>query len=309
MNLPNNSNTKINRCCPVCGSDLSQSHLFASENIDQHKISGLSYASRKPPELMSHWLVSCKECDLVYAPNPPSIEDLANAYHQADYDSSQEAIDAANSYLKACLPVIRQIPELGSALEIGSGTGIFLELLEGVGFERLVGVEPSQSAIDMASPKTRGWIEHGIFDEKNFVPQSFDLICCFMTLEHVADPMQMAKSVYRLLKPGGAFVSVTHDYRSFINRMLGMRSPIIDIEHLQLFSEKSIREMFIRAGYQNISTTSFINSYSIKYWLRLSPLPKSLKSFVDQFLKVSKLDNLHLGINVGNRFSCGYKRQ
>lgn len=308
MNFLNSSSTRISRKCPVCDSDSTKSRLFAEENIDQQKISGLSFASRKPPELMSHRLVSCKVCDLVYAPNPPSVEELANAYHSADYDSSEEAMDAANSYLKASRSVIEKLPELNCALEIGTGSGIFLELLENAGFKKLVGVEPSKSAIDVASPTTRAWIQHGIFEEKNFQPESFDFICCFMTLEHVQDPMELSKSVLRLLKPGGAFVTVTHDYKSLVNRLLGMRSPIIDIEHVQLFSRKSIQEMFVRAGYINVSTRSFANNYSLKYWLRLSPLPKSVKKFLDQLLNISGLKKIHLSVNVGNQFSVGFKK-
>ena len=160
MNFSYSSSTRISRKCPVCDSDSTNSRFFAEENIDQQKISGLSFASRKPPELMSHRLVCCKVCELVYAPNPPSVEELANAYHSADYDSSEEAIDAANSYLKASRLIIEKLPKLDCALEIGTGSGIFLEFLENAGFKRLVGVEPSKSAIDVASPGTRAWIQH-----------------------------------------------------------------------------------------------------------------------------------------------------
>lgn len=307
MNSPNTQSSKISRKCPVCGSDSTNSHLFAKENIDQEKISGLSFASRKPPELMSHRLVCCNACDLVYAPTPPSVQELASAYHSADYDSSEEANDAANSYLKASLPVIHQLPQLGAALEIGTGTGIFLELLEKAGFQKLVGVEPSKAAIDAAPPETQAWIQHGIFEEKNFQAESFDFVCCFMTLEHVQDPMELTQSVLKLLKPGGAFVSVTHDYRSFVNKALGMRSPIIDIEHMQLFSKKSIQEMFVRAGYQDVSATSFVNSYSLQYWLRLSPLPKVMKVPIGKLFSLLGLNKQHLPVNVGNTFTVGYK--
>lgn len=302
------AHSKISRACPVCGASEDRSQLFAKENIDQEKISALSFASRKPPELMSHRLVCCNDCDLVYAPTPPSVEELASAYHSADYDSSEEAMDAAKAYLNASLPVIQKLPQLGRALEIGTGTGVFLELLAKAGFQTLVGVEPSKAAIDAAPLATQAWIQHGIFEEKNFQPESFDFICCFMTLEHVQDPMALTQSVYRLLKKGGAFVSVTHDYRSFVNRVLGMRSPIIDIEHMQLFSKKSTEEMFVRAGYKNVVASSFMNSYSLQYWLRLSPLPKAVKVPIEKLLSLLGFNGLHLSVNVGNTFAVGYKK-
>jgi SAM-dependent methyltransferase len=100
------------------------------------------------------------------------------------------------------------------------------------GFSELVGVEPSTAAIAAAPENRRQWIREGIFREADFSPSSFDLICCFMTMEHVPDPKVISDAAFRLLKPGGAFVTVTHDYRATVNRVLGKRSPIIDIDHM-----------------------------------------------------------------------------
>ena len=40
----------------------------------------------------------CKNCDLVYVSNPPDKLKLAEAYHTANYDSAEEAQDAAKTY-------------------------------------------------------------------------------------------------------------------------------------------------------------------------------------------------------------------
>lgn len=40
-------------------------------------------------------------------------------------------------------------------------------------------------------------------------------------------------------KEGSIAYLVCYDYRSFVNKILGMKSPIYDIEHLQLFSKKA----------------------------------------------------------------------
>jgi len=78
---------------------------------------------------MCHRLVQCKHCDLVYADQPPDERELAHAYHTADYDSSEEAGDAALAYIHALRPVLAKLVRGTSALEIGTGTGIFLEYL------------------------------------------------------------------------------------------------------------------------------------------------------------------------------------
>ena len=296
------------RACPVCHTGAEKARLFLEGNIDPGRLTASSFASRKEPEYMCHRLVQCPTCDLVYVDQPPAQDELAHAYHAATYDSSEEAKDAAAAYLSAMLPTIQALPRRRSALEIGTGTGIFLEHLERAGFSELCGVEPSSAAIAAAPPSRRAWIRQEMFDEHNFAPESFDLICCFMTLEHVPDPGLVARGALRLLRTGGAFVTVTHDYRSWINRLLGRRSPIIDIEHMQMFSEPSVRYLFESSGYADITSQRLVNSYSLDYWLRLTPLPPLLKRGMRNLLSAVRMYHCRLGIDVGNRITSGFKR-
>jgi len=296
------------RSCPVCHTGSEKAKLFVEQNIDPAKLSGFSFSSRKEPEFMCHRLVQCPNCDLVYVDMPPGEDELAHAYHVADYDSSEEANDAAAAYLRAIQPALGKLARHQSALEIGTGTGIFLERLSQAGFTQLVGVEPSSAAIAAAPEHRREWIREGIFEESDFHPGSFDLICCFMTMEHVHDPEVVARSAFRLLRPGGAFVTVTHDYRGMVNRLLGKRSPIIDIEHMQLFSPASVRYLFESAEYTDVSVRAFVNTYSLRYWMRLAPLPRGIKSGLSGLMGAVGLDNVKLGVNVGNLITTGYKR-
>ena len=296
------------RPCPVCHTGSEKAKLFIEKNIDSAKLSGFSFASRKEPEYMCHQLVQCTNCGLVYADQPPGEDELAHAYHVAEYDSSEEANDAAASYVRAIKPTLAALARRQSALEIGTGTGIFLECLSREGFTKLVGVEPSSAAIAAAPEYRRAWIREGMFDEKDFAPESFDLICCFMTMEHVRDPNIIAHSALRLLRPGGAFVTVTHDYRSPVNRLLGKRSPIIDIEHMQLFSDRSIRYLFESAGYVDVTVNAFVNTYSLRYWMRLAPLPRGIKSAMSSLMASMGADKIKLGMNVGNLIAAGFKR-
>lgn len=299
MNIP--------RPCPVCHAGADQASLFLENSIDPAKLSGFSFSSRKAPEYMSHRLVQCAVCDLVYADQPPDADELARAYHQADYDSSEEANDAAAAYTLAAQPALKQMKARQRALEIGTGTGIFLDCLKSEGFTELVGVEPSSAAIKAAPEHRRTWIREGVFEEADFQPESFDLVCCFMTLEHVRDPRVIAEAALRLLRPGGVFVAVTHDYRSPVNRLLGKRSPIIDIEHMQLFSAPSVRQLLEGSGYEKVTVNAFVNRYRLAYWFRLAPLPAGFKSGITRILRMLGIDRIRLGMNVGNLFVAGFK--
>ena len=278
-------------------------------NIDLTRISNFSFASRKEPEFMCHQLLRCTTCDLVYVDQPPPASELASAYHTAEYDSSEEALDAALAYISAIRPTLNILKQHYDALEIGAGTGIFLGQLADQGFVNLIGIEPSAAAISAAPEKTRAWLHEGIFCETDYQPNSFDLICCFMTMEHVPDPTIIASACHRLLRPGGAFVTVTHDYRSAVNRILGRRSPIIDIEHMQLFSPTSIEQLFVRTGFSDVTVNRFVNTYALRYWLRLMPLPRLLKRIVGSCLAIVRLDKIKISMNVGNMITAGIKQK
>ncbi|MCE4567103.1 class I SAM-dependent methyltransferase [Caballeronia sp. CLC5] len=297
---------RMERTCPVCRASASDADAFLDERVDPSTLDSFSFASRKEPEFFNYRMVRCRKCDVVYVDRPPSQQALAQAYHEADFDSVEEANDAATAYLRELAPALRRV-ERNSALEIGTGTGVLLEGLVERGFARVVGIEPSPAAIAAAPANRRAWIREGIFQEHDYEPASFDLVCCFMTLEHVREPLEIAESVLRLLKPGGAFVTVTHDYRSAVNRLLGRRSPIIDIEHMQLFSQSSIAALLGNAGYVDVAVKPFVNRYAISYWTRLLPLNSAMKQGAMRLLSSSGLGRLKASFNVGNTVAVGYR--
>jgi SAM-dependent methyltransferase len=184
---------------------------------------------------------------------------------------------------------------------------VFLSCLREAGFKEVIGVEPSPAAIEDAKPDIRSAIREGVFTEADFEPFSFDLICCFQTLEHIPDPRAFVEASRRLLRPGGMLVVITHDYKALINRALGRRSPIIDIEHLQLFCKPSLSYLMKEGGLKIITIKSIVNRYPISYWLRLAPLPTVAKGAVEWFLNVSGANRIRLAVNVGNLMTVARK--
>ena len=308
-NMPHHDSfVRETRACPICRDPAVPTTPHFADSIRQEDVTTSSFASRKLPEYMSHAMVRCCGCDLVYVDCPPSQEALAENYHDADYDSAEEAEHAADSYAKAIAPVLSRLQgRMNDALEIGTGTAVFLSRLKDAGFANVVGVEPSIAAINAALPERKPWIREGIFVEEDFTPESFDLITCFMTLEHVREPGDLVGSALRLLRPGGAFVGVTHDYRSLVNRALGVRSPIVDIEHMQLFSAASSCALLATRGYADVKAKAFANAYRPSYWMRLVPLPAGLKQGTINAIKGTPLDAARIPFNVGNTMSWGFK--
>jgi SAM-dependent methyltransferase len=285
------------RTCPVCRS-AEQGPIFVEQSTHLGELDGYAYASRKMPEFLSLRLVNCPSCNVVYAPELPNPDDIRRGYADAEFDSALEAAAAARSYWDALSSALEDPPR-GPAIEVGSGTGAFLEHLAAAGFSPVIGVEPSVAAIAAASPDAKTMLRLGTF-ETGFPLDYFVLFACFQTLEHLIEPAELVASAFRLLRPGARIALVAHNRMAWVNRRLGRRSPIIDIEHLQLFCPRSIRTLLDRAGFADVKVLPLRNTYPLRYWIRLLPLPRAFKNTIIAGLSGLRLDRLPVTLAVGN---------
>jgi SAM-dependent methyltransferase len=296
----------VTRLCPVCCS-ADQSHIFAEADFDPAAWDEYAFASRKTPEYMHYRLISCPRCDLLYASPLPGLEMLAQAYMDAAYDAGVESEYASKTYAGFLPAIMRRLPDLGGALDIGTGDGAFLAQLLARGFECVVGVEPSKAAMSAAIGSVKPFIRHGLFRVEDFREESFSLVTCFQTVEHLYDPLKLCRDVFALLKPGGALFLICHNRRSCSALFLGLKSPIFDTEHLQLFSHSSAFFLLDKAGFKNIGIMPVLNKYPLHYWLKLSPLPLKLKQEALARRRRRHFGNLSISLPAGNMAVVGYK--
>lgn len=297
--------TMIDRTCPVCGSD-DESICFSEANVDLHALDRYAFASRKQPERM-HWrLLSCRRCDLLYASPIPAADDLSALYREAAFDSREEAFHASRTYGQLLAQVIGRLPDRAGALDIGTGEGAFLRELLAKGFSAVTGIEPSSAPIEVAAPEIRPLIRHDVFRPGSFLPESLTLITCFQTIEHLSDPLGMCREAWRTLKPQGALFLIGHNRRSFSAKVLGRKSPIFDIEHLQLFSPESFQNLLHRAGFSEVSVRPFWNRYPVRYWTRLLPIPSPLRQALNPLMK-TRLGSILIPLPAGNLAAVGFK--
>jgi SAM-dependent methyltransferase len=295
------------RTCPLCGS-ADESRVFAEADFDLERLDRFAFASRKLPEYMHYRLIACPTCDLLYASPLPTLDRLARAYQEADFDSSEEARYASRTYARFLPAIVRRIPDRDGALDIGTGDGAFLEQLLANGFCNVVGVEPSAAPIAAARDEIRPLIRHSLFRADDFEPGRFSLVTCFQTIEHVYDPLAIAHAAHSLLKDGGAALFICHNRRALSAKLLGRKSPIFDIEHLQLFSPSSARALLERCGFADVEIKTVVNRYPLQYWMKLFPLPARVKSKVLTALSRSGIGRLPLSAPVGNIAAIGIKR-
>ncbi|MGA2880625.1 MAG: class I SAM-dependent methyltransferase [Bryobacteraceae bacterium] len=297
----------LDRQCPVCGSQ-DKSQVAYPARIDEDKLDDFAFASRKLPEYMHMQLLKCPTCGVLYACPALAPEFLAHAYRDASYDSDEEAEYAAETYARQLKSLLGLIGDRGVALEIGAGNGAFLRHLREAGFREVIGVEPSYQAAARADEAIRPFIRPGMFQASNFAPGSISLLSCFQTIEHVSDPRGLCADAYELLRPDGAIFLIGHDYRSWVTRLFGEKSPIFDIEHLQLFSQDSLRFLLNACGFEDIRVGTIRNRYPLAYWMKLLPAPARVKRALIPLSRKLLVGRLPLSVNIGNLYAVGFKR-
>jgi SAM-dependent methyltransferase len=293
------------RACPLCGS--AEAREVAPAHIDTGKLDAFAFASRKRPEYMHFRLVLCEACDLLYSSPAPSREALEQAYQGASFDAGDESRFAAVTYGSFLPRIARGLPDRHGALDIGTGDGAFLAQLLAAGFDDVAGVEPSAAPVAAADPAVRGRIRLGPFRPADFQDQQFRLVTCFQTMEHVFDPLQLCRDAFRITKAGGAFFIVCHNRRALLARLMGRRSPIYDIEHLQLYSARSMRLMLERAGFARVDVRVVVNRYPASYWARLLPAPVRIKDALLGALGATGLGRLTVAAPVGNLAAIAWR--
>lgn len=296
----------VERACPGCGSTRSRGRPI-EPRFDLAQLDEFAFSSRKVPEFMRFRMVLCSDCELLYANPAPDGSFVEAAYHDSGFDSGEESHHAARTYAEQLPRIAAELPDRVGALDIGAGDGAFLAELQRAGFEQVRGVEPSRAAAQSAAPELRELIREGFFSRGDAEPESLSLVSCFQTLEHVHEPAELFASARSLLKPGGAFFTIAHDRTGLLSRLLGTRSPIFDIEHLQLFCPASLRGLYERSGFERVQVAPLTNRYPLSYWIRLLPVPLALKQTVTSLLSRVGLAKRTLPLRAGNLVAVGYR--
>jgi SAM-dependent methyltransferase len=294
------------RGCPLCGSPRA-ARVFAESNIDLEGLTQFAFASRKLPEYMHPRLLDCADCGMLYGNPVLSADTLSNLYHAAAFDSQEESRLASFVYKRMLEKHCANLPDRRGAIDIGAGDGTFCERLVELGFSHVIGVEPSAAPIAVAQAATRAMLVHKPFRAEDFTPDSTSVISCFQVLEHLSDPLDIAASALRILKPGGLFLAVVHNQRALSARVLKLKSPIYDIEHLQLFTRDSACKLLVKAGFRDVQVRPVWNRYPLQYWMRLFPFPAGIKNRLISIVKASGLGGVRVSLPPGNIVLSGFK--
>ncbi|MEP7233900.1 MAG: class I SAM-dependent methyltransferase [Ignavibacteriota bacterium] len=220
-------------------------------------------------------MVQCNKCGLVYT-NPRLKQEKIAALYDSDYfqghgfDKSIDYVKDVKEHSKAqsdftledwdCDNILALLPSTTGTtaptlLEIGCGTGVFLDKAKKHGFD-CHGLELSEYAANfvrqMGIP-----VETKAIEDASYPQNSFDAIVMREVIEHLPHPLESLKTIHSWLKPGGVLFMATGNYDCPERKLRGSDWFYFMPEgHLNIFSNRTMRNYLAKAGYHGINVTN-----------------------------------------------------
>jgi SAM-dependent methyltransferase len=253
-------------------------------NFSPEDLNAEVFSARRLPDRIHFRMVRCRSCGLIRSDPTIDRDLLDDLYGKSRQTYDAEVPNLQRTYSRYLDYAVRRLDSADSAhshkrhlLEIGCGNGFFLEKALGYGFQEVTGIEPSRQAVEKSPARVRDRIIHGMLLPGLLPQEQFDVICMFQVFDHLAAPGAALDECRRSLVAGGGVLCLNHDVAAPSARLLGERSPIIDIEHTYLYSRATICRIFADHGFRLLDVGTAWNLVSLNSLCRLFPLPGSLK--------------------------------
>ncbi|MEM7109202.1 MAG: class I SAM-dependent methyltransferase [Bacteroidota bacterium] len=192
--------------CPLCeGSDIQNDRIVTDYSITKEEFA----------------LSKCLTCGFLFTNPRPTEDHLSKYYQSSEYISHQnkthtlinKVYSIARKYtLKWKLNLISRYVEKGKLLDIGCGTGHFLQTMQKAGWQTW-GVEPDATARKMAKQLVGNNLVH---NDLNALPQKkFDVITLWHVLEHISELNHQLNQIKQLLIRRGRLFIAVPNHKSF----------------------------------------------------------------------------------------------
>jgi SAM-dependent methyltransferase len=235
--------------CPVCKSEQVHFALKAKDHTVSH-------------EYFEIW--ECNHCSLRFTRDAPAPDRIGRYYQSENYIShSNTRKGLINSLyhqvrsltLATKYKLIRSMTGLkkGDHLDIGAGTGAFVQFMNGKGWNSR-GIEPDDTARQVALTDHQAELLPA--EAFSTLPaSSFDAITLWHVLEHVHDLHPYLEQIRKLLKPSGKLFIAVPNYTSYDGTKYQENWAAYDVpRHLYHFSPGSMKYVLDANGFKLSAT-------------------------------------------------------
>lgn len=221
----------------------------------------------------------CKKCKLVFANPMANNQELSDFYSNYYEKGNFEALEYKNktiylfnqieTALKSQLihfdSNVANYASGGKFLDIGFGLGFQLFLANKCGALEIYGTELDKDAIQFVQQHlSNAQLFHGALTDAAYQNDFFDTINLCHVIEHVTDPVEYLKEVFRITKKGGVLILSTPNIHAFpyklfrVINMLSFNVPLIvdGLEHTVIFNKHNLRLLAEQVGFKVIKQYS-----------------------------------------------------
>lgn len=202
----------------------------------------------------------CSACGLAYIDPRPSSEQLARYYSEGYFNGAKDFFQnkdyclerdngIRNKDVTGYREILNHLDVSGKkVLDVGCASGALLYLMREHGASEVVGIDSA------AYPVTYGVENYGLdlrcsdLENAQLPDAYFDLVALIDVIEHVENLHRMLADLRRAVRPGGHLFIITPNYSSYSLARDQWTCLYKDFEHLQYFSEQSLREVFRSVG-------------------------------------------------------------
>ena len=224
--------------CPICETKKISKHL---DCVD-HTTSKEQFS-----------IVSCGTCGFKFTNPRPEDNDLEKYYNSDKYISHT---NSSRGIFNKTYQIIRKIaikkklqllkktnPKIGTHLDIGCGTGEFLNACKKAGY-KTSGIEPSKIARIQAIQKYN--LEVSARTElTQYSDSKFDTVSMWHVIEHIPKLNETVSEISRILRPNGKTIIAVPNHKSFDCKYYKEYWAAWDVPiHLWHFSKNNIEKLF-----------------------------------------------------------------
>jgi len=209
----------------------------------------------------------CLWCSLVFFENGLSEKELKEIYDREDYQQFSYYVFGLERMIALerleWLSKKLKLEKGAKILDFGCGDGLFLQVFREAHPEyEFFGFDLSEIAVERGKKKYGLNLFSGEIEKSGFPDNFFDLITLYHVIEHLNEPSSVVKKLYQLARPQGKIVITTPNedylllkalqtiYRLFGGRIKIFLDKFYNLEHINSFSEKSLRVLLERCGFK-----------------------------------------------------------
>lgn len=210
---------------------------------------------------------------------PPTLAGDARFYEELQDAESTYYVEGKLEFDLA----LEKLSEGERVLEVGCGSGIFLEMLRSKNIEG-VGLEFNDLAVEKCSDKGLDVRKEPISAFSRTNSSQFDAVVLFQVLEHIVDVAGFIRDLLACLKPGGKLIFAVPDNSPFYKNFRVYLTFNLPPHHMGMWNAKSFKHLedFFPVSLKSVEYDDDYSSFANYVYhcgdLILTRLPKVYKN-------------------------------